>query len=82
MEYIIWSFGLLPRMKTYRENSPVSTVYTCEKHHRNISPLHIMCAQNTDSVCHVGLSSRITSHLHLEIVAKTVIPGYNVVGTN
>ena len=35
-----------------------------------------------NGVCHVNLSSRITSDLHLEIVAKTVIPGYNVVGTS
>ena len=33
LEYIIWSLSLVTRMNTLcRENGPVSTVYTCEKH--------------------------------------------------
>ena len=72
------SFSLVTRMNTLcRENSPVSTVYMCEKHQ-----LFLHYSSKYNCVCHVGLSSRITSDLHLEILAKTVIPGYNVVGTS
>ena len=43
-------FSLVPRIKTLcRENSLVSTVYT--QFVECISPLHIMCAQNTCLPC-------------------------------